>query len=117
MLDHRGTDPFAPVIPLARLGLARAWQMSGDLDKSRQEYDELLQIWKNADADLPLLQRARAERAALTQLPLDDTVKESRIAQPAAQPGDVIAHYRLRRAAGARQRHDDLSRPRPDARS
>ena len=95
VLDHRGADPFAPVVPLARLGLARAWQMSGDLDKSRKEYDELLQIWKNADTDLPLLQRARAERAALTQLPLDDKVKESRIAQPAAQPGDVIAHYRL----------------------
>jgi tetratricopeptide (TPR) repeat protein len=66
VLDHRGADPFAPVVPLARLGLARAWQMSGDLDKSRKEYDELLQIWKNADTDLPLLQRARAERAALS---------------------------------------------------
>ena len=66
VLDHRGTDPFAPVVPLARLGLARAWQMSGDLDKSRKEYDEFLQIWKNADTDLPLLQRAREERAALS---------------------------------------------------
>jgi tetratricopeptide (TPR) repeat protein len=66
VLDHRGADPFAPVVPLARLGLARAWQMSGDLDKSRREYDELLQIWKNADTDLPLLQRAREERAALS---------------------------------------------------
>jgi len=66
VLDHRGADPFAPVVPLARLGLARAWQMSGDLDKSRKEYDELLQIWKNADTDLPLLQRAREERAALS---------------------------------------------------
>ncbi len=66
VLDHRGADPFAPVVPLARLGLARAWRMSGDLDKSRKEYDELLQIWKDADTDLPLLQRAREERAALS---------------------------------------------------
>ena len=65
VLDHRGTDPFAPVIPLARLGLARAWQLSGDAEKSRHEYDELLAIWKDADADLPPLQRARAERARL----------------------------------------------------
>jgi tetratricopeptide (TPR) repeat protein len=63
VLDHRGTDPFTPVIPLARLGLARAWQLSGATDKSRHEYDELFQIWKNADPDLPLLQRARAQRA------------------------------------------------------
>jgi hypothetical protein len=65
VLDHRGTDPFSPVIPLARLGLARAWRLSGDADRSRREYDELLQIWKEADPDLPLLQRARSEREAL----------------------------------------------------
>jgi tetratricopeptide (TPR) repeat protein len=66
VLDHRGTDPFAPVIPLARLGLARAWRASGDLDKSRHEYDELLTIWKDADPDLPIVEQARAERARLT---------------------------------------------------
>jgi tetratricopeptide (TPR) repeat protein len=65
VLDHRGSDPFAPVIPLAHLGLARAWQQSGDVDRSVQVYDALLQIWKNADPDLPLLQRTREERARL----------------------------------------------------
>jgi tetratricopeptide (TPR) repeat protein len=66
VLEHRGTDPFAPVIPLAHLGLARAWQLSGEIEKSRREYDELLQIWKNADPELPLLLRAREERARLS---------------------------------------------------
>jgi serine/threonine protein kinase/tetratricopeptide (TPR) repeat protein len=65
VLDHRGADPFAPVVPLARLGMARAWRLSGDAAKSRQEYDELLTIWKDADADLPLLERVRAERASV----------------------------------------------------
>ena len=65
VLDHRGSDPFTPVIPLARLGLARAWRLGGDTERSRREYDELLGIWKAADPDLPLLQRARAERAEL----------------------------------------------------
>ena len=65
VLDHRGADPFAPVVPLARLGLARAWRLSATSAKSRQEYDELLPIWKDADPELPLLERVRAERAAL----------------------------------------------------
>jgi tetratricopeptide (TPR) repeat protein len=66
VLDHRGTDPFAPMIPLAHLGLARASLALGDVDRSRREYDELLQIWKNADPELPMLLRARAEHDRLT---------------------------------------------------
>jgi hypothetical protein len=45
--------------------MARAWRLSGDAAKSRQEYDELLTIWNDADADLPLLERVRAERASV----------------------------------------------------
>ena len=81
VLDHRGSDPFAPLIPLARLGLARAWQLSGDADRSRHEYDELFQVWKDADPDLPLLQRARAERARLSTSPSS--------AAPAARCGRI----------------------------
>ena len=66
VLDHRGTDPFAPMIPLAHLGLARAWAALGDVAKSTHEYDQLLAIWKDADPDLPVLLRARAERDRLT---------------------------------------------------
>ena len=66
VLDHRGTDPFAPMIPLAHLGLARAWAALGDTGKSSREYDQLFAIWKDADADLPILLRARAERERLT---------------------------------------------------
>ena len=66
VIDHRGTDPFAPMIPLAHLGLARAWAALGDVAKSTHEYDQLLAIWKDADPDLPVLLRARAERDRLT---------------------------------------------------
>jgi tetratricopeptide (TPR) repeat protein/predicted Ser/Thr protein kinase len=65
VIDHRGSDPFAPVVVLAHLGLARAWQLAGEPSKSRAEYDALLRIWKDADPGLPLLQRAQAERALL----------------------------------------------------
>jgi eukaryotic-like serine/threonine-protein kinase len=67
ILEHRGVDPFAPVVPLAQLGLARAHARTGDIAVSRAAYQELFTIWKSADADFPPLLRARAEHARLTR--------------------------------------------------
>jgi eukaryotic-like serine/threonine-protein kinase len=61
VLDARGADPFAPVVPLAHLGLARAWAADGDAGKAKSAYEELFRIWSRADADLPVLRRARDE--------------------------------------------------------
>jgi tetratricopeptide (TPR) repeat protein/predicted Ser/Thr protein kinase len=61
VLDARGADPFAPVVPLAHLGLARAWAADGDAGKAKSAYEELFRIWSKADADLPVLRRAREE--------------------------------------------------------
>lgn len=63
ILDHRAAAPFAPVYALARLGLARALALSGDRNKSRRAYEDFLSLWKNADADIPILNKARAEYA------------------------------------------------------
>jgi eukaryotic-like serine/threonine-protein kinase len=54
ILDHRGYAPFSPLYPIAQLGLARATQ-------SQKAYDDFLALWKDADADLPLLLAARKE--------------------------------------------------------
>ena len=69
VLDWRGADPFAPVVPLAHLGIARAWAAQGEPAKSRQAYEELFRIWVRADPALPLLARARAEYARLPSAP------------------------------------------------
>jgi eukaryotic-like serine/threonine-protein kinase len=66
VLEHRGVDPFAPVVPLAHLGLARASGRNGDLATSRREYNELFTIWRRADADFGPLADARAEYARLS---------------------------------------------------
>ncbi|HXW04116.1 MAG TPA: protein kinase [Vicinamibacterales bacterium] len=63
MIEHRGVDPFSPVIPLAHLGLARALAASGDADGSRAAYGQVLAIWKDADADVPVIRTARQEAA------------------------------------------------------
>ncbi len=59
--------PFGPdtVTALAQLGLARAYLAQGDKAKARTAYQDLLAIWKDADSDLPLVQKAKAEYGKL----------------------------------------------------
>jgi len=59
--------PFGPdpTIVLAQLGLARAYAAQGDKAKARTAYQDLLATWKDADLDLPLVQKAKAEYAKL----------------------------------------------------
>jgi tetratricopeptide (TPR) repeat protein len=61
ILQHRGVDPFAPIVPLAQWGVARAKARLGDVDGSRHAYDELFAMWKTADADFEPLLAARKE--------------------------------------------------------
>jgi eukaryotic-like serine/threonine-protein kinase len=64
-LDHRGIDVTNPLYPLSQLGLARALVMQGDTAKARTAYQDLFTMWKDADADLPVLKQAKAEYAKL----------------------------------------------------
>jgi tetratricopeptide (TPR) repeat protein len=65
LIDNRGTYPLVPHNVLAWLGLGRARAAAGDPDGAREAYDRFLEIWKDADPDVPLLLEARAERARL----------------------------------------------------
>jgi tetratricopeptide (TPR) repeat protein len=65
IVDHRSIVLVDPVDPLARLQLARALALSGDTVKAKSAYSDLLTLWKNADADIPVLKEARAEYARL----------------------------------------------------
>jgi DNA-binding winged helix-turn-helix (wHTH) protein/tetratricopeptide (TPR) repeat protein len=62
ILDHRGViapKDFNPagmaLYPLAHLGRARAALRAGDRDASRQAHDTVLSLWKDADAEIPVL--------------------------------------------------------------
>jgi tetratricopeptide (TPR) repeat protein len=63
ILDHPGIMLNDPIGPLARLQLARALSASGDRPKSAALYKDLVALWNNADADLPVVQQAKAEAA------------------------------------------------------
>ncbi|MEO8127257.1 MAG: hypothetical protein ABI822_09210, partial [Bryobacteraceae bacterium] len=54
-----------PVGMLAQLQLARALSLAGDRAGARTAYRDFLTRWKDADADIPILQNARAEYAGL----------------------------------------------------
>ena len=56
-----GIDAGAPLYNLAHLRLARAYAMQNQTSESRHEYEQFLQLWNEADADLPLLKQARVE--------------------------------------------------------
>ncbi|MGH9940708.1 MAG: tetratricopeptide repeat protein, partial [Blastocatellia bacterium] len=61
IIEHRGWDVLSPLWPLAALGQARAAAMQGDLIKSREMYQQFFSLWKEADADLPVLIEAKKE--------------------------------------------------------
>lgn len=61
IIDHRGWDTLSPLWPLAHLGLARAAVLSGDTAKARLAYEDFFRLWKDADADLPVLIEAKKE--------------------------------------------------------
>ena len=65
ILDHPGITINFPTGPLARLGIARAYALSGDSPKARKAYQDLFTLWKDADPDVPILKQAKTEYAKL----------------------------------------------------
>jgi tetratricopeptide (TPR) repeat protein len=65
VLKHRGIVLADPAGALAHLQLGRAYAVSGDVARAKSAYQDFLTLWKDADRDLPILLRARAEFAKL----------------------------------------------------
>jgi tetratricopeptide (TPR) repeat protein len=59
------TTQFPPFWAQLQFGLARAYAMTGNKGEARKAYEEGFKIWKDADADLPMLVAAKKEYAAL----------------------------------------------------
>jgi tetratricopeptide (TPR) repeat protein len=71
--DHKGANWGATWIhpwwgqyySLSWLGAARGSALTGDKANARKAFQEFLELWKDADPDLPILQQAKAEYARL----------------------------------------------------
>jgi tetratricopeptide (TPR) repeat protein len=65
ILGHPGVVLEDPMSALALLQLARAWTMAGDVGKAKTAYEELLKLWKDADAAIRVVSDARGEYGRL----------------------------------------------------
>ena len=59
--EHPGWFDQTPLVPLSHLWEARALALTGDTTRSRQAYEDFFALWKDADADLPILIEAKEE--------------------------------------------------------
>jgi hypothetical protein len=73
IVDHKGANwasawryPYwAQFYSLSYLGLARGFALAGDTAKAKKAFQDFFELWKDADPDIPILQEAKAESAAL----------------------------------------------------
>jgi eukaryotic-like serine/threonine-protein kinase len=65
ILNHRGIVVSDPIGALAHLQLGRAYVMAGDKTKAKNAYRDFLELWKDADSDIPIRKEAKAEYAKL----------------------------------------------------
>jgi Flp pilus assembly protein TadD len=65
LLDMKNVIAVDPLMPLAKVGIARAYVMTGDKAKARVAYQDFLALWKDADPEIPLLRQVKTEYAKL----------------------------------------------------
>src|SRR5271155_554158 len=61
ILDHRGVVLNEPIGALAQFQIGTAYAMQGDAPKAKVAYQDFLTLWKDADANIPILVTAKAE--------------------------------------------------------
>ena len=52
-------------LALLILGAARASALTGDVERSRRYYADLMQWWQDADSNVPIVQQAKKEFLSL----------------------------------------------------
>jgi serine/threonine protein kinase/Tfp pilus assembly protein PilF len=65
LLDHRGVVANFVTGALAHLQLGRAYAMAGDSTRAKAAYQDFFALWKDADAGVSILQKARQEYETL----------------------------------------------------
>lgn len=61
IIGHRGILGFDPLGAVVQLRLAKAYVLAGDSAKAESAYRDFFELWKNADADIPMLKAAQRE--------------------------------------------------------
>jgi DNA-binding winged helix-turn-helix (wHTH) protein/Tfp pilus assembly protein PilF len=69
LLDEPGKTKGVLLGALALLGRARAFALSGQNSNAREAYRQFLDLWKDADPEVPILRQARNESETLRKAP------------------------------------------------
>jgi eukaryotic-like serine/threonine-protein kinase len=73
IVDHKGANwgstwqhpKWGQFFPLSYLGMARGFALAGDTANAKKAFREFLELWKDADPDIPILKQVKAEYAKL----------------------------------------------------
>jgi tetratricopeptide (TPR) repeat protein/predicted Ser/Thr protein kinase len=65
ILSQKGANADSDYYPLSYIGVARGEMLAGDKAKARSAYQRFLDLWEDADPDVPVLIEARKDYAAL----------------------------------------------------
>ena len=65
LLDHPGLIRMDVIGALSHLQMARAQKLAGDRAAAEKSYADFLDLWKDADPDIPVYKQAKAEYALL----------------------------------------------------
>ncbi len=73
IVDHKGANwgstwqhpNWGQFYSLSFVGMARGFALAGDTAKAKKAFQDFLELWKNADPDIPVLKQAKAEYAKL----------------------------------------------------
>jgi hypothetical protein len=67
IIDHPIIASPTPLHTLAYVLQARAYMLAGDRAKAIKSYQDFLALWKDADAEVPILVEAKAEYARVAK--------------------------------------------------
>jgi hypothetical protein len=62
---YLGPPELGKYYSLSYLGMARGFALAGDTAKAKKAFQDLFELWKDADADIPILKQAKADYAKL----------------------------------------------------
>jgi DNA-binding winged helix-turn-helix (wHTH) protein/tetratricopeptide (TPR) repeat protein len=73
IVDHKGANwgstwqlpNWGQFFSLSYLGMARGYALAGDTAKAKKAFRDFLELWKDADPDIPVLKEAKVEYAQL----------------------------------------------------
>jgi eukaryotic-like serine/threonine-protein kinase len=124
IVDHKGANwgstwqhpNWGQFYSLSYLGMARGYALAGDTAKAKKAFHDFLELWKDADPDIPVLKKAKVEyQSGVPKTAVEEANLSQRIFKLRKALGDTLEGERyivtLSGRATGDYHHDSASRP------